>query len=206
MKNTDRFILVGLFIGAFWLLLTNDYNKKSNLKPDELHKKIIEKNRYFTPEELAHLIISEDPSLQLIDVRDAKSYAKFTLKGALNIPLKKFLEQDNLAYLDQNVYKTIIFSNGNTDSDVAWILATRLGYKNVFVLKGGLNEWVEFILQPEDHSVVWDRIDDQMYQYRKGASEYFGGKKSEVEGDSGPSVVKPAPVKRKKKEVEGGCG
>lgn len=206
MKNTDRFILVGLFIGAFWLLLTNDYTRKSNIGPDELHKKIIEKNRYFTPEELAHLIISEDPSLQLIDVRDAKSYEKFTLKGALNIPLKNFLEQENLAYLDQNVYKTIIFSNGNTDSDVAWILATRLGYKNVYVLKGGLNEWVEFILQPEDHSVVWDRIDDQMYQYRKGASEYFGGKKSDVEGDSGPSTVKSAPVKRKKKEVEGGCG
>jgi len=199
-------LVVLLVLGIFIAFTSVKSNESQEISPDELHHKIIQKNRYYSPEEVAHYIISEDPSLQLIDVRSENFYSKFTLKGATNIPLKDILNQENLDYFDQDVYKTILFSNGSTDADVAWLLATRLGYKNVYVMKGGLNAWVEQILQPKEHSVVWDRIDDQMYQYRKGASEYFGGSKAEASDDDGPAKPKKAVKKRKKKEVEGGCG
>jgi len=196
-------IILGLFI-AFTTVKTTSSNE---IAPDLLNKKIIQKTRYLTPEDVAGMIISGDPSLQLIDVRSDKYYSKFTLKGAINIPIQDFLNEDNLAYLDQDVYKTVLFSNGTSDADVAWILATRLGYENVYVMEGGLNRWVENILQPKDRSVIWDRIDDQVYQYRRGASQFFGGKSSAPEGD-GNAVAKPkkAVKRHKKKEVEGGCG
>lgn len=196
-------VIFGLFI-AFTNVKTNSTNE---ISPDLLNKKIIQQTRYLTPEEVAGMIISGDPSLQLIDVRTEKFYNKFTLKDALNIPMEKLLEEDNLLYLDQDVYKTVLFSNGTSDADVAWMMATRLGYENVYVMKGGLNQWVENILQPSEKSVIWDRIDDQMYQYRKGASEYFGGKVIDPEEgtDAGPKAKKKV-VRRKKKEVEGGCG
>jgi len=207
MNGKNLFGLVLLIILGLFIAFTNVKTSSSNeIAPDLLNKKIIQKTRYLTPEEVAGMIISGDPSLQLIDVRDSKYYNKFTLKGAINIPIKDFLNEDNLAYLDQDIYKTVLFSNGTSDADVAWILATRLGYENVYVMKGGLNQWVENILQPKDKSVIWDRIDDQVYQYRRGASQFFGGK-SASEGD-GNTVAKPKKkVKRhKKKEVEGGCG
>ncbi len=195
-------VILGLFI-AFTTVKTSETNE---ISPDLLNKKIIQQTRYFTPEEVAGMIISGDPSLQLIDVRSEIFYNKFTLKGAINIPIADFLKQENLDYLDQDVYKTVLFSNGTSDADVAWILATRLGYENVYVMKGGLNSWVENILQPNDKSVIWDRIDDEMYQYRRGASEYFGGKTIEADdGGSAPKTKKKV-VRRKKKEVEGGCG
>jgi len=207
MKNTDKFILTILILGAFWLLFTTDYTKEANISPDDLYNKVIQKTRFMTPEEVAEMIISGDPSLQLIDVRNSKYYNKFTLKGAINVPMKGFLNKDNLSYLDQEIYKTILFSNGTSDADAAWILATRLGYKNIYVMDGGLNRWVENILQPQDKSVVWDRINDEVYQYRRGASQFFGGKSSTpTSGDN--AVLKPKKkIKRhKKKEVEGGCG
>lgn len=195
------FIVLGLIV-AFSGVKQSDYVET---KPDKLFLDLIETTRYFTVEEVAQMIISQDPSIQLIDVRDAKYYNKFSLNGAINIPLQDFLNPENLAYLDQNVYKTILFSNGSSNADVAWMLATRMGYKNVFVMQGGLNTWVEHILQPEDNSVIWDRVNDQLYQYRKGASIYFGGKSVDDENLSDePKKVLPA-VKRKKKEVEGGC-
>lgn len=46
---------------------------------------------------------------------------------------------------------------------------------------------------------------DQLYQYRKGASIYFGGK---VVGEDEAAVkvkAKKPVLRRKKKEVEGGC-
>ena len=196
-------VILGLFI-AFTTVKTAETNE---ITPDLLNKKIIQQTRYFTPEEVAEMIISGDPSLQLIDVRTEKFYNKFTLKGAMNIPIADLLKQENLDYLDQDVYRTVLFSNGTSDADVAWIIATRLGYENVYVMKGGLNRWVDNILQPSEKSVIWDRIDDEMYQYRRGASEYFGGKVIDPEEgtNDGPKAKKKV-VRRKKKEVEGGCG
>jgi len=205
-KNIFGVVLL-LVLGVFLAFTSVKQNSSNEISPDDLYQQVVQKTRYFTPEEVAHKIISEDPSLQLIDVRTDKFYNKFTLKGAINIPLKDLLNQDNLDYLDQDVYETVIFSNGSADADVAWMLATRLGYKNVYVMKGGLNAWVEQILEPKEHSVIWDRIDDEMYQYRKGASQFFGGKADVPSGDVDAAAKPKKKVKkRKKKEVEGGCG
>lgn len=211
MNGKNIFAIGLLLVLSLFIAFTSvDRNNTNEISPDELHQKIIQKTRYYTPEDVAHHIISQDPSLQLIDVRDEVFYNKFTLKGAINIPLKDFLKPENLNYLDQSTYKTIIFSNGSADADVAWMLATRLGYTNVYVMRGGLNAWVEQILSPREHSVIWDRVDDQMYQYRKGASEFFtGGKPGEAATSTAPATTgKPKPVAApgKKKEVGGGCG
>jgi rhodanese-related sulfurtransferase len=199
-------VSIALVIAVFLAFTEVHIRKNSEIKPEQLFLDMIESTRYYTVEEVAHLIISQDPSLQLIDVRDPKYFNKFTLKNAMNIPLKDFLKEENIAYLDQDVYNTVLFSNGNSDADVAWMLATRLGYDNVFVMKGGLNQWVNNILQPKEHSVIWDRVSDQLYQYRMGASQYFGG--SAPENSPAESTSKPKKVikRRKKKEVEGGCG
>jgi rhodanese-related sulfurtransferase len=179
-----------------------DYVEKN---PDHLFLDLIESTRYFTVEEVAQMIISQDPSIQLIDLRDSVYYNKFSLNGAINIPLSKLFSPENKVYIDQDVYKTIFFSNGSSDADIAWMLSTRMGYKNVFVMQGGLNTWVDHILQPSDNSVIWDKVNDQLYQYRKGASIYFGGKSiNEDEGSTAPKSKKPI-MQGKKKEVSGGC-
>lgn len=174
-------------------------------KPDQLFLDLIESTRYFSVEEVAQKIISQDPAIQLIDVRDSASYNKFTLSGAINMPLEDILNPENRDYLDQDVYKTIFFSNGSSDADIAWMLSNRMGYKNTYVMLGGLNTWVEHILEPKDHNVIWDKVDDQMYQYRKGASIYFGGEAIDVDDASDKIKPKKPVIRRKKKEVEGGC-
>lgn len=196
------FLTLGAFI-AFSGVKTRDYVETN---PDQLFLDLIESTRYFTVEEVAQMIIAEDPSILLIDVRSEEYYHKFSLNGALNIPLKNLFNEENLGYLDQDVYKTIFFSNGSSDADVAWIISNRMGFKNTFVMLGGLNTWVDNILEPHDNSVIWDKVNDQMYQYRRGASIYFGGEDDGVQDSDGEAKrPKAAPIKRKKKEVEGGC-
>lgn len=195
------FVILGVFI-SFTGVQQREYVET---KPDQLFLDLIESTRYYTVEEVAQKIISQDPSIQLIDVRDSTSYNKFTLSGAINMPLAEVLDPKNRDYLDQDVYQTIFFSNGSSDADIAWMICNRMGYKNTYVMLGGLNTWVDHILEPKDHSVIWDKVDDQMYQYRKGASIYFGGKAIDVE-DAGDQLKAKKPViRRKKKEVEGGC-
>ena len=208
MKKTYLLgILVFLALGAYLTFSGVKESSYVETKPDKLFLDLIENTRYFTADEVAQMIISQDPSIQLIDVRDERYFNKFSLNGAINIPLKDFLNPDNLAYLDQDIYNTILFSNGSSDADVAWMLANRMGYENIFVMRGGMNNWVDQILQPSENSVIWDRVNDQLYQYRRGASLYFGGSSVEQSGDSDTKVKAKKPAtRRKKKEVEGGCG
>lgn len=195
------FLALGLFV-AFSGVKERNYVET---KPDQLFLDLIESTRYFSVEEVAQMIIAEDPSIQLIDVRSEEFYNKFSLNGATNIPLKDLFKEENLGYLDQDIYKTIFYSNGSSDADVAWIISNRMGFKNTFVMLGGLNTWVDNILQPQDNSVIWDKVNDQMYQYRRGASIYFGGEDNGAQEGGEIKKPKAAPIKRKKKEVEGGC-
>lgn len=207
MKGNSLFgVIVLIVLGVFIAFSSVKKEEQEQISPDKLYNKVIQKTRFYTPDEVAKLIISKDPSLLLIDVRSKKFYNKFTLFGAINIPLKDILKPENLNYFDQDVFKTILFSNGTSDAEVAWILTNRLGYNNIYVMKGGLNSWVENILKPKNNSLVWDRINDEMYQYRKGASQYFGGDANTASENQETSAPKKPVIKHKKKEVEGGCG
>lgn len=195
-------VLVGIFLA--FSEVKNDILEETD--PEVLHYNISEQTRYVDVEEVAHKLITKDPSLMLIDVRPAAEFAKFSLPGALNIPLDSLLLPSNQDYLGQEVYDAVFYSNGTLTADQAWILCKRMGYKNNFVMRGGLNSWVENILKPEPEGLLYDKVSNEQYQYRKGASQYFGG--GQAAEPSGNEASKPTKkvVKRKKKEVEGGCG
>jgi hypothetical protein len=85
-------------------------------------------------------------------------------------------------------------------------------YEGNHVLKGGLNKWFKTIIDPEKPGELADKTERVSYEFRKGASLFFTGVSAGGVGSSGAAVKKkvkagPKPmVKRKKKEVSGGCG
>ena len=182
------------------------YDIKEETPPQILHFNITEQTRYVKVEEVAHKLIVKDPLLMLIDVRSAKEFAKFSLPGAINIPLDSLLLPSNQDYLGQDIYDAVLYSNGTLAADQAWIICKRIGYTNNYVMRGGLNAWVEDILKPQTVVGVFDNDQDDLYQLRKGASQYFGGGSGSGESDDNASKPKKKVKKRKKKGVEGGCG
>jgi rhodanese-related sulfurtransferase len=171
--------------------------------------------RYISTDELADRIISQDPTLLLIDVRDEKSYEKYSLTNAINIPLEKILDEDSEPYLNQDAYDVILYSNDNFYADQAWILCTRLDYKNLYVLKGGVTEWYNTIINPEKPSEDMASNQFELYSFRKAASMYFGVSYPEDFKNNSASIenarnLNAAPKKiivrkKKKKAAEGGC-
>ncbi len=119
------------------------------------------------------------------------------------------MEETNLPYFNQDVYTTVLFSNGSSMADQAWLRLRSYDYKGNKVLKGGVNEWYKTILNPEKPSDtnLSTEINDQ-YLFRKGASIYFTGAQIVGDEESQPkakATVKPI-LNRKKKAVSGGCG
>lgn len=201
-----------LILLAGGLVLLPKYQKHEGIKPEELLSNTISPERYMTTDRLAHILINQDPSFILIDVRDEKSFASYTLPNAINIPLVKLLDEDSKNYLNQNQFDVVLFSNDHFYADQAWILCNRLGYKNMRVLKGGINEWYATIINPLKPADNMPATDFDLYATRKAASMFFGVVYPEQVKVEAPKIVKkvaPKKVitieKKKKAPAEGGC-
>jgi len=200
-----------LILLAGGLVLLPKYQKHEGIKPEELLSNTISPERYMTTDRLAHIIINQDPSFILIDVRDEKSFESYSLPNAINIPLKNLLNEENIGYLNQNQYDVVLFSNDHFYADQAWILCNRLGYKNMRVLKGGINEWYATIINPLKPADNMPTTDFELYATRKAASMFFGVVYPEQFKVEAPKIVKEAPKKvitiekKKKAPAEGGC-
>lgn len=202
------------------LVLLPKYEKHEGISPEKLLSDAVNPERYISTDELADRIINKDPSILLIDVRDESSYKQYTIPGATNIPLSNLLDEDYDAYVNQNAYDVVFFSDDNFYSDQAWTLCNRLGYPNLHVLKGGVNEWYKTIINPEVPTENMPTNAHELYTFRKAASMYFGvaypekvKKQTVVKKPTSFKTTQPAaapkqvvPVKKKKKApVEGGC-
>ena len=201
-----------LIILAGGLVLLPKYEKHEGITPEELLSNAISPERYISTDELANKIISQDPSFLLIDVRTEDEFNKYSLPNAINIPLKKLFDEESIPYLNQNQYDVILFSNDNFYADQAWILGNRLDYKNLKVLKGGINNWYNTIINPPIPTENMPTQEFELYTFRKSASMFFGVvypeqfkvEKKEVVKKVIPKKV--VPIKKKKKmPIEGGC-
>jgi 3-mercaptopyruvate sulfurtransferase SseA len=120
-------------------------------------------------------------------VRSKEEFDKFTLPGAthaalndLNSPqIQEFLLEESEEKKDLKVF----FSNDNIDADKAWMLFKRMGYDDFVVLKGGLNQFVEYIFHSTDGPKPVNQANPQAiynYRFKNSARDYFQGLEKEV--------------------------
>lgn len=195
---------LGLIIAAVPQNTTHPYK----LTASQLLDEVKERQQFFSPDELADKLINKDPSIQLIDVRDQDEYEKFSLPGAINIPLTDLLNEQYTDVLNQDVKMNILYSNGTIEANQAWMITRQLGYENNFVLEGGLNYWVETIMNPEKPASTAPNEEIARYDFRKAAGAALGGGgavqlSAPADQGAGP---KPAITKKPgKKKASGGC-
>ena len=164
-------IPLGLIMAAIPQNTTHPYK----LTPAELLEHVNSGMQYFTPDETADMIINKDPSLLLIDVRGEDEYEKFHLPGAINIPLSALLDEQWKDYLNQDIRFNVFYSNSTVNANQAWMLTRQLGYENNYVLQGGLNYWVETIVNPTPPESTSPNEEIAKYDFRKGAGMALGG-------------------------------
>jgi rhodanese-related sulfurtransferase len=213
IKKRYYFITGILFLLGLILLFLPHRDNKKELSPEDLLLAIATQDRFYSPEDAARLIISGDPSIQFIDVRSAEEFAAYSLPKSINIPLAKLLEKDEKgayvweAYLNQDVKKNILYSNGTVYANQAWMLTKRMNFKNNYVLEGGLNSFFDNILKPKAPLASAPQDEINLYNFRKAASMYFGGGGNIPTSVSDSKSVEGTPVKTKKKGAKssGGC-
>jgi len=208
MKNINPRVLLALFIiplGMILAFVPANTTHLYKLSPEDLLEHVNSGMQYFSPDEVAHMLVSKDPSLVLIDVRAETEYEKFHLPGAINIPLSSLLDDQWKDYINQDLRYNVFYSNGTVNANQAWMLTRQLGYQNNYVLQGGLNYWVETVINPEKPAATSPNEEIAKYDFRKGAGQALGGGAVMESSDQpAPELPKIAP-RPKKKRVEGGC-
>jgi rhodanese-related sulfurtransferase len=204
--NKRYYLLAGIMIilGVVLALLPEKQYYKQ-IKPVELLAEINDPARYVTTDQVAQKIIDQDPSIALVDVRSVIENEKFSLPNAINIPMSEILNEEYTDMLDPSTQDIIFFSNSDIYAEQAWIVAARYGFTNIYIMKGGLNRWVETIMKPEPPASTASTYEIDLYEFRRGACTYFGGGNTIIQADG--SKAKPVVMKRRKKKsvAAGGC-
>lgn len=214
MNKTYLFLsLLVLVIAAAFFFFPSVQQKEQN-QAEALLKEIHSSNRYLTTDEVAKRIIDGDPTLYLVDVRFKEDFETYSLPDAVNVPLVNILDEEWEEKLNQDVLDIVFLSNDGIDAEQAWALCRRQGYSNLYVLKGGLNEWFATIMLPKEPGELASTEELELYSFRTGASIYFGSGTVEVpviveveaKKEPEPVVKKSITVEKKVKvEDEGGC-
>ena len=78
----------------------------------------------------------KEKDVVVVDVRTPEEFKEYSLPNAINIPLAELLKTDEKGayvwedYINQDVKTNVFFSNGSIYSTRAWVICTRLKFKN----------------------------------------------------------------------------
>lgn len=147
---------------------------------DELARVVEREEDHVDAVELALWLKQRKANLRVIDIRSAADYEEYRIPKAENVPL------GSIGSLSIKPGETVVlYSDGGTHAAQAWFILRARGYRSVYFLRGGLNEWLEEVMNPV---APVDSI-------TRSVMEYFGGSVSKE-----PRAA--VPVKDRVKELK----
>ena len=203
MNMREKFSVGLLSLGLILALLPLSGSSSLTVKPQKLLAEVLDENIYFTVDQAARFMVSEDSSVQFIDLRSPEQFREVNIPGSINIPYNKLLDSDPSLTLNNGKVRNIFYSNGDFDSNYAIAIARGLNLKNTFVMKGGLNEWFSIIMNSNFKGERISARENALFETRTRAKKMFS------EMNSLPDSLKMKFIQSKHiaaKKLDGGCG
>lgn len=173
-----------------------------SINPGRLLKATLSEEAFFTADQVARFVVSEDSTIRIIDLRSPEEFRAFSIPGSVNVPYNQFFDADPRTFLGSGDIKNILYSNSDLHSAYALALARGMRHENVFVMKGGLNEWFSSVM---NSSFTGERItarENALFETRTKAKRIF------TEMNSLPDSLKQKLLDSKRLEamkLDGGC-
>jgi rhodanese-related sulfurtransferase len=191
-----------VLLASFIILLPDSPQSSGELNVHRMLEAMNEPGQYLSVDQLARMVVYEDTSILLVDVRGPDAYRGVHIPGAINIPVSDILNPDWSGYLNDPHVKPVFYSNGNTLASEAWMLCTQKGYRDSGIMFGGLNEWYRVVMESTFQGERISAAENATFEVRYRARDFFNRM------NSMPDSLKTAflEVKRKQEaELVGGC-
>jgi rhodanese-related sulfurtransferase/uncharacterized membrane protein YedE/YeeE len=205
----DRRILgvvsVVLIIGALAVMLIGQPSLADAWNKNAEKQALLQEGKAFVPAEEMNQAIY-DPLINpiLLDVRDERDYNLYHLEGARNVTLEEI--PGMIEDLVNEPEGTVVFvmSNDETRAVEAWKLLVAKNSINAYVLKGGINGWIE------------EFAEDKFVPLAEHPDDALGWIIPEARGEKWTSAIPEQPHETKPYEIiklqkkaptgAGGCG
>jgi hypothetical protein len=189
-------IAVVIAISAFALP-----DRKENLLNKVNDAKYVASNdiKLMTSDELAFRIIDDDKNIQIFDMRTKKDFDTLSLPKSDNYTLENLFEKDADKLLSLKNKKNIFIADDELTAKKGAVLAMKLGFTDIYVLQGGMEEFKRNILYFKFIGEGNTQSEKDTYRFRTKASRVLfeliqkNKEKQKSSGDNKP------------KRVVGGC-
>ena len=115
-----------------------------------------------TPAEMFKTVYNQNINLVMLDVRPEADYNLYHIHGAVNVPLQK-LDSIVPALLTEPPANSVfvLMSNDEAAATEAWKQLVASTVPNVYILEGGVNNWIAFFGAEEGFEAAASLADDQ---------------------------------------------
>jgi rhodanese-related sulfurtransferase len=194
---------VGLLgLGLILALLPLSGSRSFTVNPKKLLSEVLDNSTYFTVDQVAKFMVYEDSSVQIIDLRTPEEFRTLNIPGSINVPYSKLLDNDPGSFLNNGKARNIFYSNGDFDSNFAIAIERGLNFNNTYVMKGGLNEWFNTVMNSNFTGGRISARENALFETRTRARKMFN------EMNSMPDSLKMKFIRSKHiaaKKLDGGC-
>lgn len=206
MERKYTILAILMVVLAFGLVILPEKKEQKEIEPGELLSAFAEKSRYLSVDLVTQRIIENDPTLLLIDLRPAEQFKIFALPGAVNIPSDSLLSKSNLELLSQPAKDKVLYTNSDLISEEAWLILTRNSVSQMYIMKGGLNEWFNTIIKEKPVNSAASSTDLDLLSFRNAARQFFIGTSEASSSPAAPKKKESIPVIRKAPAASSGGG
>ena len=161
-----------LLLGAVLAFLPSANMYYFHGKPEKVLAAALDAESYVTVDQVARMLVNEDSTFQLIDLRSPEEFNTASIPQAINIPYKKMLSTQLETYLSRNV-SNIFYANDDYIANYALVIAEGLGFKDNQVMKGGLNEWYDVIMNTRFNGERISARENALFEIRTKAGKQF---------------------------------
>lgn len=117
-------------------------------RPESIHYQIsVNESVKLVNDQSIQVDIKDIAGKQVIDIRSTESFAQGHAENAINIPIRKLLDEESIEFFDQLLEdgkEVVLYGSNELEAVAPSLLLQQLGYKNVKALKGRITETGEF--------------------------------------------------------------
>jgi rhodanese-related sulfurtransferase len=202
METGRKISLLLIMLSLILALLPLTSNRSFTGEPHDLLAGVLSEEATLSVDQVAEYIVKEDSTIQLIDLRTPEEFRKQTIPGAVNVQYKDLISKDPYVWLGNKDIKSIFYSDSDAEQSYALVYARGLGYDNIFVMNGGIREWMKTIVETKFSGERITARENALFETRRRAGEMF------TTLNSLPDSLKVKFLESKKfsaKKLDGGC-
>lgn len=186
LSLNQRLALGALALGLVALFVDPQRSTVVRVDLKELAAEVEREEDHVLAGDLASWIIEGRADYRLIDLRGEKEFAEYHIPTAENLVLSA-LPEAALSPRD----RIVLYSDGGIHAYQAWMLLRAKGFRNIYTLKGGLDEWKDAVLFPSlaDNASAADRA---RFERAAAMARFFGGTPRQGGAQAGAALPTPA--------------